>query len=951
MAQALELYFGLPLAWGYLLSSIIIIPLVFYGITLINKLQMWTQPIWLIMMISPFIAVLFKEPDAIKVFVNFTGTVSTSSEFNLYHFGFAIGISFSLIAQIGEQVDYIRFMPPLKEDNKIKWWTSMLIAGPGWIILGFLKQIGGIFLASIVLLSGLSLYEAKTPIQMYFIAYEYIFDNSEVALAAATFFIVVSQVKINVTNAYAGSLAWSNFFSRITHSHPGRVVWMVFNISIALLLMELGLFDVLQKVLGLYSNVAIAWIGAITADLVINKPLGLSPKIIEFKRAYLFNINPVGVGSMGIASVVSIVSFMGAFGDIAQSYSSLIAMFLAFVLAPLIAYLTKGKYYIARTNELVKEDVKVHTCEVCENEYEKEDMAFCPVHNVKICSLCCSLDSLCHDGCKKESKKTLRVQFGRYLKVFSFDKLSTRASLRLFDFFMYSFIVLFIVAVVIWMVFSMQVDKFDASNVYYLQESFITMFLIISVLLCTLVWWALLMQESRELAENELSQQYIALQETKNIIDYQAHHDSLTQLPNRTLFNDRLGYIIKKAKKDNTQFALFFINLDKFKNINDTFGHLIGDKVLKKTTLRLLDIVENKDNIARLSGDEFALIMEKTDADNYASIVANKILKSLSNTMNIESHEIKISSSVGISLFPKDDKLEDKLVMYADLAMYEAKAQGRDMFKFYSKEMTKLVVKNIGMETSLRNAIINEEFIVYYQPQIDVKTEKIVGMEALIRWDNPITGFLEPEVFIEVAKETDLIIDIEKQIIRDSMQDFMHWHTYDLKPEKLALNISINGLNSEDFIEYLRSLMKKIGFKADWLELEISETQLMQNPKDIIIILEQISKMGIRLSISDFGISNASIAYLKTLSIDSLKIDKSFVKELSSKEDEIFVAKAIIDLSKNLRLQVTADGVDTQEQKDILEEYGCINMQGEFYAQAVSANEMKDYLIKGLVKR
>ena len=263
LAQGLELYFALPLAWGYLLSSLIIIPLVFYGITLINKLQLWTQPVWIIMMIAPFIAVLLKEPEAVNAFLNFSGTVSENSEFSFYYFGFAVGISLSLIAQIGEQVDYLRFMPPLQKNNRIRWWSSLLLAGPGWIILGFLKQIGGIFLAAIVLLTGLSISEAKTPVQMYYIGYQYIFDNPEIALLASTLFVIVSQIKINVTNAYAGSLAWSNFFSRVTHSHPGRVVWMIFNISIALLLMEMGVFNVLEKVLGLYSNVAIAWIGAI----------------------------------------------------------------------------------------------------------------------------------------------------------------------------------------------------------------------------------------------------------------------------------------------------------------------------------------------------------------------------------------------------------------------------------------------------------------------------------------------------------------------------------------------------------------------------------------------------------------------------------------------------------------------------------------------------------------
>lgn len=384
MAQAIELYFGLPLAWGYLLSSLVVISLVFYGITFINKLQLWTQPLWIIMMVVPIVAVVMKEANAIEAFLIYPGHISKTSEFSFHYFGFALGISLALIAQIGEQVDYLRFMPPLHEKNRLKWWSSVLIAGPGWIILGFIKQIIGIFLGILVLLISLSIHEAKTPIQMYYVAYQYVFDNTELALMAATFFVIISQIKINVTNAYAGSLAWSNFFSRVTHSHPGRVVWMVFNIGIALLLMELGLFEVLEKVLGLYSNVAIAWIGAIVADLVINKPLGLSPKIIEFKRAYLFNINPVGVGSMAIASLVSILAFVGLFGDLAQSYSSVLALLLALILSPMIAWITKGKYYIARKNDFQGSHETHKHCEPCNLSYELEDMAYCPHYDVNI---------------------------------------------------------------------------------------------------------------------------------------------------------------------------------------------------------------------------------------------------------------------------------------------------------------------------------------------------------------------------------------------------------------------------------------------------------------------------------------------------------------------------------------------------------------------------------------
>jgi signal transduction histidine kinase/purine-cytosine permease-like protein len=507
MAQALEVYFGLPLSIGYLISSLMIIPLVFYGITFINKLQLYTQPIWLLMMVVPFIAVLLKEPEALHIVSSLEGTISKSSEFNTYYFGFALGISLSLIAQIGEQVDYLRFMPPLRKENRVKWWFSMLLAGPGWIVLGFLKQIGGLFLASLVLYAGYSLEEAKTPIEMYNIAYNYVFANSEIALSAATFFVIVSQIKINVTNAYAGSLAWSNFFSRVTHSHPGRVVWMVFNIAIALLLMELGLFDVLEKILGLYSNIAIAWIGAIFADLVINKPLGLSPKIVEFKRAYLYNVNPVGVGSMGIASLVSILAFTGLFGDYAQSYSSILAMLIAVISSPLIAYWTKGKYYIARKNTIYTKAETHYICKTCNHTYEREDISFCPLIDAPICSLCCSLDSLCHDSCKLEHEKGLRIKIGESISKIVRGKLSPQLALKLFDFTLITSVLFFLVWILGWMTYSINVESIPLEHRELFQNILMNYSLVIGILISIVSWWIILIQDSKLRAEELLEEQ------------------------------------------------------------------------------------------------------------------------------------------------------------------------------------------------------------------------------------------------------------------------------------------------------------------------------------------------------------------------------------------------------------------------------------------------------------
>ncbi len=684
MAQALELYFGLPLLWGYLFSSLIIIPLVFYGITFINKLQLWTQPFWIVMMVAPFVAILIKEPRVIETVLNFSGTTSGSSQFDIYYFGFAVGVSLSLIAQIGEQVDYLRFMPTLTKNNRVKWWFSVFLAGPGWIILGFLKQIGGVLLASIVLLAGLSLAEAKTPIEMYYIGYQYIFDNPEIALASATLFVIISQIKINVTNAYAGSLAWSNFFSRVTHTHPGRVVWMVFNIGIALLLMMFGLFDALEKVLGLYSNVAIAWIGAITADLVINKPLGLSPKIIEFKRAYLYNINPVGVGSMSIASAISIICFMGFFGDMAQSYSSIIAMFLAFTLSPVIAYFTKGKYYIARPNIFADSKERHFHCEVCDNDYEKEDMSYCPVYELNICSLCCSLDSLCHDNCKKSSETCFRVKAGEYLSKLLFLKISSKACLRILDFVGFTSLLIFIIFVSTWMIYSSSIENLPTELIPEIEKSFIAMFLVISIIVSVLVWWILLEHENRALAENELEEQYAVLKVEQLKSEHQAHYDALTGIPNRALFKDRLDQAMKKCKRHSDKIALFFIDLDKFKPINDTLGHEVGDKVLIEIASRLQSVTRTEDTVARIGGDEFTIIMESLNTKDDAAILAEKVLHSLRKALHIDGHTLYVSCSIGISLCPEDSTDSTELTMHADAAMYKTKDGGKNNFQFYS---------------------------------------------------------------------------------------------------------------------------------------------------------------------------------------------------------------------------------------------------------------------------
>jgi len=517
MAQALELYFHLPLAWGYLVCSVVIIPLVFYGVTLINQLQLWTQPIWLCLMISPYIFVAYKEPGAFQYWLDFAGHSTSGTGLNPLLFGSAATVSLAMIAQLAEQVDYLRFLPEKTSENARKWWLAVILAGPGWVILGIAKQLGGSFLAALAIAHGLAESEAKQPIQMYLGGFMDMFDDPGVVLAVATLFVIISQVKINVTNAYGGSLAWSNFFSRVTHSHPGRVVWLVFNVTIALLLMELGVFETLEAVLGLYSNVAIAWIGALVADLVINKPLKLSPSYIEFKRAYLYNINPVGFGSMAIASAVAIIAFLGLWGPYLQAYSAFLALGIALILSPLLAWITQGKYYIARTNELrdrISLSPSLIQCSICEQHYEPADSAYCPIYQGHICSLCCTLEAHCHDACKQTAETQLSWFSQGWISPIG-QHFSPQFLKRVIRFLGGFFLLAGTSGAVLGLVFFFGVwesAQVPAEEIPFITPLFLKIYSLLLVLCAVGAWWFVLSEESQELAEEELDKQNLQLQ-------------------------------------------------------------------------------------------------------------------------------------------------------------------------------------------------------------------------------------------------------------------------------------------------------------------------------------------------------------------------------------------------------------------------------------------------------
>jgi len=523
MAYALELAFDIPPAWGYLLCAAVVIPLVTHGVTAISRLQVWTQPLWLAMLVAPYAYVFAENPGVLQGLVGYGGEAQVAG-FSWLHFGAATTVGIALITQMGEQADYLRFMPERRRGAAASWWAGVLLGGPGWVLPGVLKMLGGTLLAWLAISLMVPADRAVDPNQMYLAAYEHVFPHYGLAVAATALFVVISQLKINVTNAYAGSLAWSNFFARLTHSHPGRVVWVLFNTAIALMLMELDVFQAIGSVLGLYSNVAIAWMMAVVADLVVNKPMGWSPPGIEFRRAYLYDVNPVGVGAMGIASVLAIAAHLGLFGPMAQAWSAAIALVTAFVASPAIAWATRGRYYLARRVEPARAEAgagpyaRLARCCICEREYEPDDMAGCPAYGGPICSLCCTLDARCNDLCKPREAQ-LAVQWSALLR-----RLLPRAAWPYIDTGLGHYLLLMAVLVpllagLFLLIHQQELRTLAAAGVPLppafadaLWLGFLKAFSALLLVAGTIAWWVVLTHKSRQVAQQESNRQTAALQ-------------------------------------------------------------------------------------------------------------------------------------------------------------------------------------------------------------------------------------------------------------------------------------------------------------------------------------------------------------------------------------------------------------------------------------------------------
>jgi purine-cytosine permease-like protein len=402
MAQGLKLGLHVPLALGYLVSTLMVIPLVCYGMKALAKLQLWTTPLWLFLMVVPMVYLIISHPDSVSTFFAYSG--KDHQGVNLGSVMLAAGVCLSLIAQIAEQIDYLRFMPPRTPENSRRWWTAVIMAGPGWVIFGAIKQVIGLFLA-VYLIGNIAdgAGVANEPVHQFLSIYENMMPHWA-ALALAVALVVISQIKINVTNAYSGSLAWTNSFTRVTKTYPGRLVFVIFNVAVALVLMEADMFSVLNTILGSYANCGMAWIVTVASDIVFNKYLlKLSPKKPEFRRGMLYAFNPVGFVSMGLAAILSVGAFFGWFGSSIKPYSPIVAVLIALVLPPVLAIATKGKYYLRRTDDGIALPMYDEygnpsgaelTCHVCHTAYERPDMCACSNHGAYVCSLCLSTDKV-----------------------------------------------------------------------------------------------------------------------------------------------------------------------------------------------------------------------------------------------------------------------------------------------------------------------------------------------------------------------------------------------------------------------------------------------------------------------------------------------------------------------------------------------------------------------------
>jgi len=430
-----------------------------------------------------------------------------------------------------------------------------------------------------------------------------------------------------------------------------------------------------------------------------------------------------------------------------------------------------------------------------------------------------------------------------------------------------------------------------------------------------------------------------SLKRSQEQLDFLAFHDPLTHLPNRLLFNDRLEHAIKRAQREGHQVALFFLDLDRFKMINDSLGHPVGDLLIQKVAERIRCLVRKGDTVARLSGDEFMIILDKVDGVQGAKVFAHKLMSTFISPFELNDREFRITVSMGISLYPQDGQDNDTLVKNADVAMYQAKEEGRNNYAFYAPALTTAVSKRLTLETELHTALKKKQLVLYYQPQYSLKTGALTGAEALIRWQHPGRGLLLPDQFIPYAEESDLIISLGEWVLKTACKQICLWQNQGYFVKRVAINISGVQFLRGDLLKTVRKTLKRSGLRPEYLELEITESFFMKNTAWAIKSLKALKNLGVTIAIDDFGTGYSSLSYLKQLPIDKLKIDQSFIRDIPEDFHDKAIARAVLSLAHGLDYQVIAEGVETKVQWSYLESLECDEAQGFLHSPPLPAEE------------
>ncbi|HEX4599719.1 MAG TPA: EAL domain-containing protein, partial [Burkholderiaceae bacterium] len=443
---------------------------------------------------------------------------------------------------------------------------------------------------------------------------------------------------------------------------------------------------------------------------------------------------------------------------------------------------------------------------------------------------------------------------------------------------------------------------------------------------------ALLAQEARE---RQLAAQRI---------EFLAYYDGLTGLPNRTLFARLLEQGISQAKRSGKRLALLFVDLDRFKQINDTLGHDAGDQLLEQVAQRLKACLRESDAVARLGGDEFVVMLTELGEESRAATVAEKVLGAVSRGVTLNAMEFRITASVGISTYPDHGTDESELMKHADIAMYRAKEDGRNLFRFYNAQLNTSSLERLALESSLRRALERNELRLHYQPKVDSKQGAVIGVEALLRWQHPDLGVVPPAKFIPIAEETGLIVPIGEWVLRAACEQHVRWYQAGLPPVSVAVNLSPRQFGDELLLETVESVLTETGMEPARLQLEITESTLMQNPKSAVATLMAFKKIGVRLAIDDFGTGYSSLASLKLFPVDTIKVDRSFIRDLAHDTDDQGIVDAIIAMGRALGLTVVAEGVETREQVEFLGAHQCDQFQGFYFSKPVPASELAELL-------